>query len=99
MFVPIVVIMATFIIGIFIAIFLVASLILFATPALVLMAILMTFFYWVVIFPLGLAGGIVLMVSNFTCLMATDKDACEEMRDKEITGVIFSSNTGDNAAT
>lgn len=87
LFIPIVTIIAGGILALIFAVFILATAILFATPAILLLIIFFAFFYWTVLFPLGLLGGIVLMVSNFTCLFATDKDACEEGREAEIGGL------------
>jgi len=81
MFIPVIVIIAAFALTIIFGIFGFFTALLFATPALLLMAAFFAIFYWVVLFPVGLAGGILLMISNFTCLFATDKDECELARE------------------
>jgi hypothetical protein len=88
MFIPIVIILAGLLLSIAFGIFFLASAILFATPAIGLLIVFFAFFYWIVLFPLGLAGGIILLFSNFTCLMMSgdEKRACEDAKNEDISG-------------
>jgi len=49
----------------------------FFGPFILVLLGFMVIFYWAILFPVGIAGGLFLMFSNVTCTMAVDPQQCE----------------------
>ena len=47
-------------------------------------------FYWIIIFPIGIAGGLAMYFTNLTCLFEVDQEACEAKKNESTTDIFFS---------
>jgi len=72
MFVPTILFFTGAVIMILLLSIIALGVLLFFAPIIGLMTTLAFFFYWIIVFPLGLIGGLIMYFTNLTCIFEVD---------------------------